>query len=475
MRAEVPGLVSGAAGLRVHAQPEDGLPTGGPTRVARAILAALGMALAVAGAGCASSSGAAGAAAPSSVAAGTDSPRSTSAPTSTPPLAPLSWSSVAAPAPPAGAVISLDAVTCVSGEDCWAVGSTDTPGPLAGAGSFEPAIERYSGGGWSIVPSPTPPGGGTLFAVACAGAEDCWAVGGAGGSDVSLIEHETGGRWSIVASPTAPAGGDIVLRGVACAGAGDCWAVGSEGRDLATGYPGQDPLVVHNTGDGWTGVSSLRLPAGVTTGELLGVTCVTVGDCWAVGDDGDSDVEPVDPLVERYDGSGWSMVDSPTPPSNEGIVLNAVACPGASDCWAVGQDTVATGGLPGVPAPLIEQDAGSGWSIVPGPALPAGAGTDGTLDGVACAGAGDCWAVGSFDLVGAASQAPAAIEETSGGAWITISTPPVAISTPSASVTMFDELQGVSCPSSGGCWAVGTAQVDGGLGDGGETLILQGR
>ena len=55
MRERVPDSVSGVAGLSVCMRLGDGFHTGSPTRVARGILAALGMTLAAAGAGCASS------------------------------------------------------------------------------------------------------------------------------------------------------------------------------------------------------------------------------------------------------------------------------------------------------------------------------------------------------------------------------------------------------------------------------------
>src|SRR5262249_50722676 len=62
--------------------------------------------------------------------------------------------------------------------------------------------------------------------------------------------------------------------------------------------------------------------------------------------------------------------------------LEAIACPGAGDCWAVG-GTSARG-----PA-LIEHWTGGRWQPVPSPALPGA-----QLDAVSCASASACWAIG---------------------------------------------------------------------------------
>jgi hypothetical protein len=225
-------------------------------------------------------------------------------------------------------------------------------------------------------------------------------------------------------------------------------------------------MIEQNTGSGWSAVSVPPLPPGAISGALTGVTCVTAQECWAVGNYDDANGQNIDPLIEQYNGSAWSIASSSSLPASPEVVLNAVACPTARDCWAVGSETVVNG-IAGAPAPLIEHDAGNGWSIVPSPLLPAGANTSGELDGVACAIAGNCWAVGSFNLVGGTNDDPAVIDEDTGDSWSTISTP-------SASAQDVNELRGVSCPSSGSCWAVGTAAANSNQ-LGGESLMVQGQ
>ncbi len=77
----------------------------------------------------------------------------------------------------------------------------------------------------------------------------------------------------------------------------------------------------------------------------------------------------------------------PQAPAVRGI-LTDVSCPGPAVCVAVGQYY-----QPGPRYLLIERRAASRWTIVRGPALPALMRAD--LNGVACADASECVAVGT--------------------------------------------------------------------------------
>src|SRR5439155_10420175 len=73
---------------------------------------------------------------------------------------------------------------------------------------------------------------------------------------------------------------------------------------------------------------------GTTQNNLLGVTCVSASDCWAVGSYVAGSGAPRT-LIEHWDGTVWAVVSSPNAslPNN---VLAGVTCVSASDCWAVG-------------------------------------------------------------------------------------------------------------------------------------------
>lgn len=81
-------------------------------------------------------------------------------------------------------------VACASGSDCWAVGSSTDDVNF----HTETLIEHWNGASWTIVTSPNSGQDSYLNAVTCASASDCWAVG-------TLIEHWNGTVWSIVSSP----------------------------------------------------------------------------------------------------------------------------------------------------------------------------------------------------------------------------------------------------------------------------------
>ena len=133
-----------------------------------------------------------------------------------------------------------------------------------------------------------------LDAVTCEGDGDCWAVGGGGTSstDQTLVEQETGGVWSVVPGPTTTGSTAYGLFGLTCAATDDCWAVGD-----AIGGAGPAALVEQYTASGLSVISSSG-PAGSTQSILEGVTCVSGGDCWAVGHLGTSG-GVTQPLIEE--------------------------------------------------------------------------------------------------------------------------------------------------------------------------------
>lgn len=98
--------------------------------------------------------------------------------------------------------------------------------------------------------------------------------------------------------------------------------------------------------------------------------------------------------------------------------LNAVACPSTAQCWAVGQTASAPGGntLSEPRHPLLKHETAGHWSTV----VLAQPGPRDALEAIACPGASDCWAVG-----GSASSGHAFIEHWTGGAWQLAPSPPV--------------------------------------------------
>jgi hypothetical protein len=351
------------------------------------------------------------------------------------------WSitpSASPPGPPSG---SVSAVSCASATNCFAVGGTFTT-------SF---IERWNGSTWSIVPSPHPAGlvGAGLAGVSCTSANSCFAVGST--FSATLIERWNGSSWSIVPSPSPTGSTEGVLVGVSCATSADCSAVGFSATNPESENASFKTLVEHWNGAEWSMVASPN-PRGAAQANLTAVSCASTTSCFAVGDSG------AGLLAERWNGKSWSIVPIPGP-SHLGSVpaasvgigstpgLNGVTCPSATDCYAVGD------GLNGV---LVEHWNGKSWSIVAAP-NPKG-GFSAELSGVSCASPTHCAAVGDYATDATENTDKQLVEQWNGSRWSIVASPalPPAFG-PVVGLDEFAGLTGVSCPSAVSCAAVGNS------------------
>jgi hypothetical protein len=343
-----------------------------------------------------------------------------------------SWAIVSAPNASTEQHNSLSGVTCVSASDCWAVGADSE----INGGIAQTLIERWDGSSWAIVGSPntSTAQGNALQNMTCVSASDCWAVGyytTVGGVLQTLIERWDGTSWAIVGSPNTSAAQNNILYGVTCASASDCWAVGYR-------YTGSTwrTLIERWDGTSWTIVTSPNTSASQHN-YLFGVTCVSASDCWAVGHYNVDGVNQT--LIERWDGAVWTVVSSPNTSAAQNNRLTGLSCVSASDCWAVGFYRVGSIGQT-----LIERWDGTSWSLVGSPNTSS---TEANyLYGVTCVSASDCWAVGYYQR--GTDPAPTLIERWDGTSW-------AIVSSPSTSSTQNNLLAAVTCVSASDCWAVG--------------------
>jgi hypothetical protein len=143
---------------------------------------------------------------------------------------------------------------------------------------------------------------------------------------------------------------------------------------------GNQTLMLSWDGSDWSIVDS---PNPGTANEILyGVSCASLSWCVAVGstpsDSGNK------PLVEAWDGSSWSVVESP----NDGnSVLQSVSCTSASSCVAVGYIALSWFAT----EMLVQVWDGNTWSTLPNPTS---GGTGDRLDGAACVSGSWCVGVG---------------------------------------------------------------------------------
>jgi hypothetical protein len=195
-------------------------------------------------------------------------------------------------------------------------------------------------------------------------------------------------------------------------------------------------------GSAWTS-QQLPLPAGTRNGTSLleAVSCPAANSCVAVGNYYSANGEA--PLAEVWNGSTWKLthpVILGVKPKPQLVMLNGVSCVSATDCVAVGNYNTRTGHV------LIEGWNGSTWARQPAPA-PAGMSSI-HVTGVSCPAANNCTAVGYGTTT---STAVAFAERWNGSHWT------LQIIPKPSGTGIVPGLSAVSCFAPATCTAVGVS------------------
>ena len=290
--------------------------------------------------------------------------------------------------------------------------------------------------GWHVAPSASPNGyKNQLQAVArVPGTRQFWAAGytlDQVGPTHSLIEHTNGTSWQV--SPTAATPGRK-LDGIAASSPSRAWAVGVAASSK--------PLILAWNGSSWAKVT-VPLPAGATAGELFGVRAFSGSDVTAVGSWGSA--TGGGPLVEHWNGSGWTATAAPSPSGCSATLTSVAAVPGTTRRFAVGS---CSDDVTFASSALVERFSGGSWSVVHAPA-PSGS----VLESATPLASGEVWAVGSF--VNSSGVTRTLTERWAGAGWSIV---------PSPNQTAGDDdaLQSViAVPGTGTLWAVGSSAAVG--------------
>lgn len=336
------------------------------------------------------------------------------------------WRVQAVPTPPGSVLARLFSVSCPARGNCTAVGFSNAK-PVSTGGN--PLAEHWNGTSWAIQRTPDPTGSRNLLLnVSCPSVTDCTAVGISRGR-APLAEHRDGTRWSIEPVPFPAGSSNAQPHAVSCASPTSCTAVGLY-------YEPQNdhelPLAEHWNGTSWA-VQQVPLPVGAFEADLTGVACPGATQCVAVGVYNQLTTGGV-PFAEWWNGTAWTAQAMSGPARGN---PNAVSCTSPAACTAVGNGT----------EPLVAwRWHGTTWTTQ---TVPSTVPTD--LIGVSCPSVTSCTAVGdesyrlpdgSFTFIGVAAR-------WNGTSWVTQATPPIPKSAGSA------ELFGVSCTSASYCTAVG--------------------
>ena len=349
----------------------------------------------------------------------------------------------ALPAGSSGVVSNrLDGLACPAPGRCIGVGGTgDAP---TGTGTLG---ATWDGARWGIVPTPSPGPENQLLAVSCTATTACVAAGSTmvDGLLQTLVERWDGAAWAVVPTPDVT-GKETVLSGVSCTTASSCVAVGAAWTEDVYDF---QTVVERWDGSTWTLVPGTG-PAG--GGYLADVACTAVTSCTAVGWD---DLGHTLVLV----GGGTTWVRAVTPDvAGADDALYGVTCLGPSDCTAVGQ----SGSVTGVGSALVLHGDGSTWTSVPTPPPP---GQADDLNHVTCTSTDACVAVGNRFEPAPAGVDPTQdtlVESWDGTAWTVVPSP--------SPGSWRNNLEDVVCAAPSSCTAVGWSYVP--VGDPGTPRTL---
>ena len=239
----------------------------------------------------------------------------------------------------------LNAVSCISSYHCLAVGSAEDK-----KSNDFPLAVRWNGSSWRTRRVPLPAGDkhGVLNGVSCSSGS-CVAVGEAGGSP--FAERWNGSAWSIERIRVTARRSGMSLDGVSCWSHTFCIAVGQKVNKAGC----TEELVERWDGRLW---SLQRTPrhgrcesSDVETDHWLsGVSCTSSTSCVAAGtteqSGGGGVGEPVghtvsgfsdeSPLLERWNGTRWSVQKSPYFEGGGGV--DSVSCTSRTFCTVAGGD-----------------------------------------------------------------------------------------------------------------------------------------
>lgn len=271
------------------------------------------------------------------------------------------WRLVDAPRPAGATSAHLTGVSVVSTKDVRFSGNVETQYP------WVPRWDGRTFGESQPLPhAPKVSASVASHALSLSSATEGWQLVGGfdhGQSRISAARWHAG-RWTIM--PTAPSPDPlhrgIILQDVVSVSATDAWAVGmfyQADSGTVVGAAPTGAVIERWDGTRWSIVDN---PAAALPGAYLSaVTAVTPTDVWAVGRQTDS-AGTVVPLTAHFDGTQWRVVPAPT--GSTPSALYGVSASGSRDVWAVGAQT--RPGTGNVAAPLVLRWNGTQWSEMTG-------------------------------------------------------------------------------------------------------------
>ena len=250
-----------------------------------------------------------------------------------------SWSSLGDPVTrfKGRQVVGTIAASASGPDDVWAVGQN--PPASSRDHQTRPFAEHFDGEAWTETPTPEGVQGELmmLWDVAAVAPGDAWAVGGDAqttGPAAPLVLHFDGDAWSAVDVP-APANGGYVGYAVSASGPNDVWVAADAVFPSFDTTPG---ILLHYDGSTWSRVS---LPSeGDGALHVQSVDAAAPDDVWVAGSAIDTGSRRIAPVVEHFDGTGWTSVPVTGPEAGAQALVRSVSVIG-NEVWAVGYSRLA--------------------------------------------------------------------------------------------------------------------------------------
>jgi hypothetical protein len=219
------------------------------------------------------------------------------------------------------------AVDCASKSFCMAVGRA-----IPQNNATRPLVEVWNGTAWreSAVDRPKGTDTAEFLAVSCPSTDRCIATGDV---VIEMVTKRGVGEWHRgrkTAWKVKP-GGNGTLTGVDCSDTSHCYAVGYR-NDKGILEP------IAQTVDGTSSMTNPGLRTGAATEGFTGLSCLTSGPCFAIGDwtrtnhPGDSHFN-----LDAWSADvAWRAVHAADPQGAQQTFPQAVSCPTKKFCAGVG-------------------------------------------------------------------------------------------------------------------------------------------
>jgi hypothetical protein len=250
-----------------------------------------------------------------------------------------------------------------------------------------------------------------LSGVSCPSLGSCMATGGYGtnSSQPAMVVEETDGSWASATAVQLPSNSNSGFAhgyGVSCTGTtANCTLVG-----YYTTSSAGEPMADTESNGSWAQAVEVPFPSGTgaTSGNLQGISCPSQGNCEAVGNYYVS-TQQMQMATTESNGT-WGQSTAISLPSGAVIgsshsELSSISCLSIGNCVAVGLYPPGQGFIAGL---LVNETAGSwaqGTEITPPSNAATGSSTFVGAEGVACSSDGACELGGLYETNSSAQEA----------------------------------------------------------------------